>query len=97
LSRARVDVQPAHLGLFRTHVQRCAHHLRELRVNRPLGQVLGDRLGHAEVDDLGHGFAVVRGDEHIGWLDVAVNDPFLVGMLDGVADRVEQLQPFADR
>ena len=66
------------------------------RVNSVLlGQLLADRLGHAEVDDLGHRLAVVQRHQHVGRLDVAVDDPLLVGVLHGLADRDEQLQPLA--
>ena len=62
---------------------------------RPLGQPLVDRLGDAEVDDLGHRLAVVERDQDVRRLDVAVDDPLLVGVLDRLADRDEQLQPLA--
>ena len=53
------------------------------------------RLGDAEVDHLGHGRAVVQRDQHVGGLEVAVDDPLLVRVLHGLADRDEQLQPLA--
>ena len=62
-----------------------------------LGQLLAGRLGDAEVDDLRHRPAVVEGDQHIGRLEVAMDDPLLVGVLDRLADRDEQLQPLAGR
>ena len=65
----------------------------ELGEHRLLGQALVDRLGDAEVDDLGHGLAVVERDQHVRRLDVAVDDPLLVGVLDRLADRDEELQP----
>ena len=67
----------------------------ELGEQRPLGQPLVDGLGDAEVDHLGHRLAVVEGDQDVGRLDVAVDDPLLVGVLDRLADRDEQLQPLA--
>ena len=87
----------AHLGLLGAHVQRRADHLRELRVERLLGQLLADRLGHAEVDHLRHRPAVVQRDQHVGRLEVAVDDPLLMGVLHRLADRDEQLQPLARR
>ena len=54
-----------------------------------------DRLGHAEVDHLGHRRAVVQRDQDVGGLEVAVDDPFLMGVLHGLADRHEQLEPLA--
>ena len=32
-------------------------------------------------------------DQHVAWLDVAMNDPLLMGVLDGLADLYEQFQP----
>ena len=54
-------------------------------------------LRQAEVDDLGHGAVVVGGDEHVRWLDVAVDDAFLMGVLDRLANRHEELQTLAER
>ena len=56
-----------------------------------------DRLGHAEVDDLGHRLAVVGRDQHVGRLDVAVDDPLLMRVLDRLADGDEQLEPLVRR
>ena len=55
------------------------------------------RLGHAEVDHLGHRLAVVQRDQDVGRLDVAMDDAFLMGVLHGLADRNEQFQAFARR
>ena len=62
---------------------------------RLLGQLLPGRLGHAEVDHLRHRLAVVERDQDVGRLEVAVDDPLLVGVLHRLADRHEQLQPLA--
>ena len=46
-------------------------------VNRVrVGELLARRLGHAKVDHLGHGLAVVAGDQHVARLDIAVDHPF---------------------
>ena len=74
-----------------------ADHLAEAGEQRLLGQLLADRLGDAEVDDLGHRLAVVQRDQDVGRLEVAVDDPLLVGVLDRLADGDEQLQPLARR
>ena len=58
---------------------------------------LAGRLGDAEVDHLGRRPAVDERDQHVRRLDVAVDDPLLVGVLDRPADRDEQLQPLAGR
>ena len=77
-------------GLMYSSVPMIAPMLREKRL---LGQPLVDRLGDAEVDDLGHRLAVVHVDQHVRGLDVAVDDAFLVRVLDRLADRDEQLEP----
>ena len=74
------------LGLLGAHVLERADDLAELGEHRPFGQLLGRGLGHAEVDDLGDGPAVVFGHQHVRGLEVAVDDAFLMGVLDGLAD-----------
>ena len=44
------------------------------------------RLGQPEVDYLGDGMAVVALDQDVRGLQVAVDDPLLVGVLDRRAD-----------
>src|SRR5262249_17247087 len=78
--------------LLRAHVFERADDLSELGRQLPFGQLRPDRLGHTEVDDLWHGRAVVRGYEYVRWLQVAMDDPFLVGVLYRMADRDNQLQ-----
>ncbi len=94
---AGVDVQAAHLRLLGAHVERRAHHVGKAGVDRPLGQPLVDRLGHAEVDDLGDRHPVVERDQHVGGLDVAVDNPLLMGMLHRMANRDEQFQTLLRR
>jgi hypothetical protein len=60
----RIDVRPGvdflsgHFRLLGTHVFRRADQHAQLGEHRLLGQSLSDGLGHAEVDDLGLGFAL---------------------------------------
>src|SRR5438477_12326943 len=68
-----------------------------LREQGPLGQLLLGRLGDAEVDHLGDRLAVVERDHDVGRLDVAMDDPLLMCVLDRLADRHEQLQALARR
>jgi hypothetical protein len=77
----------AHLGLFGTHVLERADNIAKLREQRPLRKPLFDGLGHAKVDHLRDRPAVVEADQHIRRLDVAVDNPFLVSVLDGLTDR----------
>ena len=71
---ARVNVQPAHLRLLRTHVGRRADELLQLRVNRLVRQPPFRRLGDAEINHLRHRHAVVQRDEDVRRLDVAMDD-----------------------
>ncbi len=60
------------------------------------GQLIVERFGDAEVDNFGDRLAVVLGDKDVGRLDVAVEDAFVMGMLDGVADGQEQGEAVAE-
>ncbi len=62
---------------------------------RLVGQRLVDGFGDAEVDHLGDRHVVVVGDQDVRRLDVPVDDAFLMGVLDRLADLDEQLQPLA--
>ena len=92
---AGVDIDLTQLGLFRRHVLQCADHLPEPCEHGAIGQSLFQGLGHAEVDDLGNRLSVIQAYQDIGGLDISVDDPLLVRMLDCVADRNEQLQAFS--
>ena len=89
---AGIDAQRAHLGLLGAHVFQRADHRAVLREQGPFRQLLLGRLGHAEVDYLGDRLAVVQCDHHVGRLDVAMDDSFLMSVLDCLADRDEQFQ-----
>jgi len=54
-----------------------------------------DGLGDAEADDLGNSHRTSGRDQDVRRLDVPVDDAFLVGMLNRLADLNEQLQPLA--
>src|SRR5262249_7397707 len=88
-----VDVKRIELGLLGTHVLKRADDCPETGRQRPFRQLLSERLGHAEVDDLGNRLAVIGSDEDIARLQIAVDNSLLMGMLDSLADRYEQLQP----
>src|SRR5262249_40030222 len=89
-------LRPACSGLMYSTVPTTAPRP-EAGVQRLLGQLRAGRLDHAEVDDLGHRLAVVQRDQDVGGLDVAVNDALLVGVLDGLEHRHEQLQALPRR
>ena len=68
-----------------------------MNCSKPVNNVLSVsrprcRLGDAEINHLGHRHAVVQGDQDVRWLDVAMNDAFLVRMLDGMANLDEQFE-----
>ena len=90
---AGVHVHAVAGGLLRAHVGGGADELAGGGEGVGAINAGGGGLGDAEVDDLGHGLAVVFPDEDVGRLDVAVDHAFLVGVLDGEADAEEQFEP----
>src|SRR6266567_915438 len=92
---AGVYIHAGDLGLFRTHVGGGAEELLEAGEDGLLGQFHLGGFGDAEINDLGHRHAVVDGDQDVRRLEVAVNDAFLVSVLDGLADLHEQVESFA--
>jgi hypothetical protein len=66
----------------------------QLRVNRRVRQPAFGRLGDAEVDHLRHRHPVVQRNENVRRLDVAMDDPLLVRVPDGLANLDEQIEPF---
>jgi hypothetical protein len=83
----RVDVHRRGVGLLGGHVHRRADD-RSGVLQALVGQVEFRGLGDAEVDDLRGGPAVDFGDEDIAGLEVAVDDPLLVGVLHGPASGI---------
>jgi hypothetical protein len=73
--------------LLRAHVERRADQLAVAGRQRLRRQAAGDGLGDPEVDDLGHRHAILQRHQDVGRLDVAVDDPFLMRVLDRLADR----------
>ena len=49
-------------------------------------------LGNSEVDDFRNRFPILLRDQHVGGFEVAVNQAFLVGVLNRLADLAEQRQ-----
>ena len=71
------------LGLLGSHVAGRAHHLAGQGVSR----VGVQELGQAEVADLGD---TVGGQEDVAGLEVAMDDPGLVGGVDGAGEGLDQ-------
>ena len=83
----RINIQPTQPGLLRTHVGRSAEKLLKGGHQRLLrSSPLDGRLGEAEINDLRPWPVFLLGYQNIRWLDVLVNDPFLMRMLHGLAD-----------
>ncbi len=91
------NVQLVQFRLLRAHVLRRANDLAELREHRLFGQLLINCFGHTKVDDLGHCLIIVLGDQDVGWLEVAMDDPLLMGVLHRLADGDEQFQTLSRR
>ena len=84
------------VGLLGAHVFRCSDELADLREHGVVGPALVHGVGDAEVDDLGRrGVPSTSVHQHVGGLEVAVDDALLVGVLHGFADGQEELQPLA--
>ena len=94
---AGVDVELVDLGLLGRHVFQRTDDRPEAGDQRLVGQLLPGRLGHAKVDNLRHRLAVIEGDQHVGRLQVAVDDALLMRVLHRLTDRDEQFQPLARR
>ena len=95
--RSACRCRAGHFRLLGAHVIGRTDHLAKLGEHRLLGELLAGRLGHAEVDHLGHGPAVVACDQHVRRFEIAVNDAFLVRVLHRLADLDEQFEPLVDR
>lgn len=92
---APVDLDAAQFRLLRAHVRRGPDELPVRREQRLLRQTLVRGLGDPEINDLGDWGPVVKRDQHVGRLDVAMDDPLVVGVVDGLADVGEEIQPLA--
>ena len=64
----------------------------EACVNRLVGQLLAGRLRNTKVDHLGDWQIIVHRDQYIGWLDVAMDDPLLMRMLNRLTDLHEEFE-----
>ena len=85
---AGVDVEAAHARLLGRHVHRRADHLGEAGEQRLLGQLLARAPWPRRSRSPSRtGVAVVPRDQDVGRLEVAVDDPLLVGVLHRLADR----------
>jgi len=94
---SRVDVEIVEARLLGAHVGGRAHDVPHRGQSGALARTLVRRLRDPEVDDLGDRDAVLLGDQHVARLDVPVDDPLLVRVLDRGTDLVEQQQAVPQR
>src|SRR5262249_49663218 len=90
------DVDVALPRLLGRHVRRRAKHWSWAdEQQRPLGEPWPRGLGDTEIDEFDDRHAIARGHEHIGRLQVAMNDAFLMGVLYSAAQVPEEYKPLA--
>ena len=67
-----------------------------LKQSRGRKLTLKHRLRDTEIDNLRNRAAVFYGDQNVSGLDVTMDDPFLMGMVNRLADLDKQIEPVAD-
>jgi hypothetical protein len=81
-------------GLFRAHVQRCAHNLARVRLMD--GVVGADCFGHAEIEQLDEEALLVGDQEQVFGFDVAMDDVDGVGLGESTAGLRDEGHRFWD-
>jgi len=90
---ARINIQSAQARLFRTHIGGGANELIKRRKKRFVRQRRScRRLGNPKVNDLGNHFSVLFRDENVRRLEVAMDDSFLVRVLDGLTNLNKEIE-----
>src|SRR5205823_12217108 len=82
----------AYLRLLRTHVGRGTDELFEGGEDGLVGQPPLRGLGDAEINHLRHRGSILRRHQHVRGFDVAVDDSFLVRVLDRTANLNEEIK-----
>jgi hypothetical protein len=59
----------------------------------PFRESLLSRLGNSKINHFGYGLVIVQSHQDIGWFEIAMDHSFLMGMLDGLANRDGEFQP----
>jgi hypothetical protein len=94
---AGIDVSNRGIDLLWAHVTGSSEQDASLGEESSVGFGRNGGLGDAEVDDARTWLTIDFNDENVGGLKVAVNDGFLVGVLDGFADLNEETETIAKR
>ena len=78
----------------RAHVFQRPRHLVKIHGQRLFCQLEVDGFGQTEVDHLrDRPTIVIGGDQNVGRLDIAMDQTFLMRVLDGLTNVDEQIQP----
>ena len=79
-----------------TQIGRCSDDHAEDR-RRRIGRLAIEHFGDSEVDDLRHRATLLGRDQDVRRLDVAMQNPLLVGVVDAATDGDEEIEPRVDR
>src|SRR5204862_3232017 len=93
---ARVDVEDGHHRLLWAHVGWRAEKLLERGEERLVGEPSLRGLGDPEINDHGHPWraGIMEGHQDVRRLQVPMDDAFLMGVLNRLADLNEEIEPF---
>jgi hypothetical protein len=94
---AGIDVSNAGIDLFWAHITGSSEQDTSLSEDSGVGFGRNGGLGDAEVDDARTWLAIDLNDENVGGLEVAVNDGFLVRVLDGFTDLNKEAKTIGKR
>ena len=93
---AGVNVADFGVGLFGAHIRGSAHEIPFARDHGGEGIAFGDGFGNSEIDNAWSGLAVNVGNENILWFQVAMDESFLMGVLNTCADLGEEFDALTD-
>ena len=93
---ARINILTRRQGLFRAHILRSSDERSHAREHSVRGQLVGERLGYAEIDNLRCRPAIHLGDQNVRRFQVAVDDGFLMRVLDAFTNMLEEFQSFTN-
>ena len=92
---ACIDIESAQPSLFGTHIRGSPHQLHEACIERFVRQTLSaDCLRQAEVNYLDNRFRADLSYQNVRRFDIAMDDPFLMRVLNGVTNGLKKLEPF---